>query len=81
MTTPKHPGKINFVDGKTGKTTEEADASSLPESMRFVETEKGLVPVVKIVSHEHGDQVIVRAYGPAGQFLQSTVLLIDKPQA
>jgi len=81
MTTPKHPGKIIFVDGKTGKTTEEADANSVPMSIRFAETEKGLVPVVKIVSHERGDQVIVRAYGPGGEFLKSTVLLIYKPSS
>jgi len=81
MTTPKHPGKIIFVDGKTGQVTEESNAADLPMSMRFAETEKGLVPVVKIVSHERGDQVIVRAYGPDGEFLQSTVLLIDKPNS
>ena len=49
---PKHPGKIIFVDGATNQVTEEMDASEVPFNIRFVETDKGLVPCVKIVTFE-----------------------------
>jgi hypothetical protein len=75
MTAPKHPGKIIFVDGKTEQITSEENADAMPFTIRYSETEKGLVPVVKIVTHDRGDQIIVRSYGPNDEYLTSTVLL------
>lgn len=72
-TEPKHPGKIVFVDGATQQVTQEVDAETVPLSIRFAETDKGLVPVVKIVSFMRGEQQIIRSYGPDNEFLTSTV--------
>lgn len=70
---PPHPGTITFVDGATGKTTRVAKASEVPDEIKFVETERGLVPVTKIVASVHGNQRTIRQYGPDGQLLESTV--------
>jgi hypothetical protein len=75
---PEHPGKIVFIDGLTQEVTDEMLASEVPFSIRFVETETGLVPVVKIVSFTTEQQRIIRQYGPDDQLLQSTVQLAEE---
>lgn len=73
MTDPvEHPGTIEFVDGDTNEITEE-DAANVPESLRFAETDEGLVPVVRVVARTAGKQRFIREYGPGGELLRSTV--------
>ncbi|MGC4115126.1 MAG: hypothetical protein QM765_11065 [Myxococcales bacterium] len=71
--TPAHPGQIEFVDGNTGKVTRVAKAAEVPEALRFAPTDKGLVPVVKVVATVEGERRTIREYGPAGEVLRSTV--------
>ncbi len=75
---PKHPGKIIFVDGATNQVTNEMDASEVPFNIRFVETEKGLVPCVKVVSYEAEKQRYIRQYGPNDEFLMSTLMISEE---
>jgi len=75
---PEHPGKIIFVDGLTQEITKELPAAEVPFGIRFVETEAGLVPVVKIVNIATDKQQTIRQYGPDGQLLRSTVQVADK---
>lgn len=74
---PKHPGTIVYVDGVTQKETRRVASSQVPESMRFVSTPEGLVPVVRVVTSTSpdGNRCTIREYGPAGEFLRSTVQL------
>jgi|JI10StandDraft_1071094.scaffolds.fasta_scaffold1282300_2 hypothetical protein len=72
---PKHPGKISFINGITQEIREEVDATTVPESIRFVESDTGWVPVVKIVDITTETQRTIRQYGPEGQLLRSTVQL------
>lgn len=69
--TPKHPGKITFIDGAT---TRDEDASTYPDSIRFAEARDGsLVPVVRIVAYTEEERRIIREYGADGSLLRSTV--------
>ena len=74
---PEHPGKIIFVDGLTQEVTKEVLASEVPFNIRFIETEDGFVPVVKIVNFATEDRNIIRQYGPNNELLQSTVQIPD----
>ncbi len=69
----RHPGSITYVDGNTDSIVAECPVSEVPESGRFVDTGKGLVPVVRVVATSAGDQRFVREYGPAGELLRTTV--------
>ncbi len=69
----KHPGKIVFVDGKTHQITDTLQAAEVPESIRFAETAKGWVPVVKIVEITTDKERFIHFYGPDDQFLKSTI--------
>ncbi|QRN97492.1 hypothetical protein JRI60_52685 [Archangium violaceum] len=73
MSEPKHPGSIQYIDGKTQQVTQTVDIAEVPANLRFAETPEGLVPVVKVVALQEGNQRIIREYGPEGQFLRSTV--------
>ncbi len=75
---PQHPGKIVFVDGITQQVVKERSAAEVPFNVRFIETEDGLVPVVKIVNFTTAEQQIIRQYGPDDQLLRSTVQIADK---
>lgn len=75
MSTPKHPGKIVYLDGNTQKVTTTLDVAQVPEAMRFVKTDKGLVPVVKVVAFTSGNQRIIKEYGPNDAMLRSTIQL------
>jgi len=74
---PEHPGKIMFVDGLTQEVTKEVMASEVPFSIRFIETDAGYVPVVKIVNFMTEERNIIRQYGPNDELLQSTVQRAD----
>jgi len=71
-TPPAHPGKITYVDGRTQKVIEIEDAADVPESMRFAETPRGLVPIVKVVLHRERERSEIHEYGPDGELLRST---------
>jgi oxalate decarboxylase/phosphoglucose isomerase-like protein (cupin superfamily) len=70
---PKHPGTIEFVNGITNEVTHRRPISEVPESLRFANTEQGLVPVVKIVELTSGDQREIHLYGPNEQWLRTTL--------
>jgi hypothetical protein len=72
---PHHPGKIVYIDGNTNDVTETLEISEVPENLRFAPTEKGLVPIVRVVAYTSGDQRIIREYGPENVLLRSTVQL------
>lgn len=67
----RHPGKVVFVDGDTGRVVLEKDAAEVPEAQRFA----GQVPVVKVVATVFADQRSVREYGADGALLRSTLQL------
>jgi hypothetical protein len=69
MTPPVHPGKIVFVDDGVESVE---NAASVPESIRFVQTKVGLVPVVRIEAASAGTLRYIRSYGENGALLQST---------
>jgi hypothetical protein len=75
---PEHPGKIVFIDGITQEVIDEMLASEVPFDIRFVETETGLVPVVKIVSFTTEKQQIIHQYGLDDQLLESTVQIAEE---
>lgn len=75
----QHPGKILYVDADGKKADHEKDASAVPESVRFVETADGLVPVVKVVKQTLGDTRVIRQYGPDGGLLRSTTQVRSNP--
>jgi len=73
MTRPAHPGTIVYVDGATQQEVRRLPVEEVPESMRFRATARGLVPVVKVVAIEDGNQRSLLEYGPDGEFLFSTL--------
>lgn len=79
MTTPTHPGKVVYLDGNTNKVTTTLDVSQVPEGLRFVDTDKGKVPVVKVVAFTSGNQRIIKEYGPNDAMLRSTVQMDTTP--
>ena len=72
----KHPGTITFYELVEGveKIVKTTPIDQIPESMRFRETTKGKVPVVKVVSQQMGSGREIIEYGPKGEFLQSTIM-------
>lgn len=68
-----HPGKILFVDADGETPDEEVDASTVPETVRFVDTPSGPKAVVKIVKNTAGDVRFIKQYGEDGTLLQRTV--------
>ncbi len=75
MSQPEHPGTIVYVDGNTGEVLSTESADQVPESMRFVDTEAGPIPVLKVVAFTSDEQRIIREYGPDDQELRSTLQL------
>ena len=69
----RHPGSITYVDGNSDTIVTECPVSEVPESGRFVDTDHGPVPVVRVVATTAGDQRYVREYGPKGELLRTTV--------
>lgn len=72
MDKPVHPGQITYLDGNTGNVVAVNDVQQVPESMRFVETTHGLVPVVKVVATTIEDERLIQEYGPNDEMLRST---------
>ena len=72
MSEAQHPGTIVFEDEVRG-TSEEKDASSVPETVAFAEVDGELVPVVKVVMSQQGDEIAIRSYGADGALLTSTI--------
>ena len=71
--------RITFIDGNTGAVVATEEASTLPESMRAVQTAAGLVPIVQVVAHTFGDQREIKEYGAGGELLRSTLQLAGAP--
>jgi len=69
----KHPGIIVVVDGDTNRVLRRDSVDDVPESLHFVETTAGLVPVVRIVAFDHGDRRTIYEYGPDGELLRSRI--------
>jgi hypothetical protein len=70
---PRHPGSITYVDGDADAIVAECPVAEVPESGRFVDTDAGPVPVVRVVATTAGDQRLVREYGPKGELLRTTL--------
>lgn len=75
----KHPGTIVLVDGDTSQVIRRDSVRDVPESLHFVETEHGPVPVVRIVAFEQGGRRTLYEYGPDGQLLRSRVQVGGAP--
>ena len=73
MAAPVHPGTIVYFEGAPEKEVSRMSVSEVPESLRFAQTEHGLVPVVKVVAYVEGDQRYIREYGPDGELLRTTM--------
>ncbi len=76
---PKHPGTIEFVNGVTNEVTHRRPISEVPESLRFSNTDQGMVPVVKIVEITSDNQREIHLYGPDDQLLRTTLQRRDPP--
>lgn len=68
---PTHPGTVVFYDADKDEITDEADAATLPDSMKFEETDEGLVPIVRVVLFTREDRQIIASYGPNGELLRT----------
>lgn len=79
MENPVHPGQITYLDGNTGDVVAVSDVQEVPESMRFVETESGLVPVVKVVATIVENERLIQEYGPDDEILRSTKQVRESP--
>lgn len=73
MSKPKHPGYIRYIDGKTQQEVRRVEISQVPESLQYVQTPGGWVPVVKVVAFEQEERRTLREYGPGEELLRSTV--------
>jgi hypothetical protein len=73
MNKPEHPGKIIYIDGNSNEVLREQNIEDVPESLHYVQTDKGLVPVVKVVATTYENRRFIRQYGPDDEFLSETV--------
>lgn len=73
-----HPGTITYVDLDTGKS-ETSDVMTVPEAMRFAETEHGRTAVVRVVAQIRGDQRTIREYDADGREVRATVQRRGRP--
>jgi hypothetical protein len=69
----KHPGTIEFVDGRTGEVTRTERAEDVPDAIAFADG----TPVTRIVVLEAGDQREIRSYGADGEFLSATYQIAE----
>lgn len=70
-----HPGTVEYVDGDTGRVLATSPVETVPHALRFAPTERGAVPVVRVVATTRGSQRTIREYGPEGELLRSTLQL------
>ena len=69
----EHPGKVEYVDGVTGKVLHVADAADVDDAIRFASGPDGLPqPVTRIVITTVGEQREVRQMGADGALLRTT---------
>jgi hypothetical protein len=69
----EHPGKVQYVDGLTGKVVHVADAADVDDAIRFAPGADGTPqPVTRIVITTVGDQREVRQLGEDGTLLRTT---------
>ena len=74
---PNHPGKIVFIDGDTDEVVSEDPIAEVPEELQFAETDRGPVPIVKVVSRTKGEERTISEYGPDDELLRRTVQIRD----
>lgn len=70
---PIHPGKIIYLNGNTDEVIREMPIEDVPSNMRYVETDDGFVPVVKVIATTVDNQRFIRQYGPNDEFLSETI--------
>ena len=69
----EHPGKVEYVDGLTGKVVHVADAADVDDAIGFATGADGtLQPVTRIVITTMGDRREVRQLGADGALLRTT---------
>lgn len=74
---PAHPGKIVYVDGYTDAVTAEFDAEAFPEDLRFIDTDSGPQPLVRIVEYAKDKITEQYLYGPDGDLLMTRTLATE----
>ena len=68
-----HPGKVEYVDGVTGKVLHVADAADVDDAIGFAPGIDGtLQPVTRIVITTVGERREVRQFGADGALLRTT---------
>jgi hypothetical protein len=73
VTTATHPGTITYVDGATGAVVNAVPATEVPESLRFIERDGRLVPVVRVVMNQlDASRREIEEYGPNEELLRRT---------
>jgi hypothetical protein len=70
--TIEHPGIIVFVDADAG-TERPTDAALVPRTIAFAQTDKGEVPVVRVVARRRGGALEIQSFGADGAFLAVTM--------
>ena len=74
----QHPGKVEYVDGLTGKVVYVADAADVDDSIGFAPDADGAVqPVTRIVITTMGDRREVRQLGADGALLRTTFQRVE----
>jgi hypothetical protein len=69
------PLRVVYIDGDTGAVVHECSIEEVPPEMRYHESEKGKVPIVRVVATTAGNQRTIREYGPGEELLRWTVQL------
>ena len=69
----EHPGKVEYVDGLTGKVVHVAEAADVDDAIGFAPGADGTPqPVTRIVITTMGDRREVRQLGADGTLLRTT---------
>lgn len=68
----RHPGTIVYVNGNSGDVVQERNVEDVPEHLRFAKTDKGDVPVVRVVATKTGDTRSIVEFGPSDEVLRTT---------
>ena len=69
----EHPGKVEYIDGVTGKVLHVADAADVDDAIGFAPGPDGtLQPVTRIVITTLGGRREVRQMGADGALLRTT---------
>ncbi len=76
----KHPGEIVYEDRVENRTWTRL-ATDVPVTMAWVKVDETWKPVVRIEIVGDGDQREITKFGPAGEFLETTVAHLSAPTA